>query len=101
MSTSTRTAKKAELENKIRALCNGTPDDELPAAIVQLVIKSFYDPDYQVGYVFGLEDVQSNCPGLTEDQGLALLTFINEDFDANAGITNEIIQDTADKLFGR
>ena len=57
------------------------------------------DPTREIAHVWGIEDITSNRPELTEAQALRVLKRIDEHIDSTLGITWDTLDDTANTMY--
>lgn len=58
------------------------------------------DPEYQVGIVWSIDDVQEVRPDLTDGQALQVLRFVKDEHDAEFGINWDTLRAMANTMYG-
>lgn len=72
--------------------------DDVTETEARAKIERLFDPNWLASW-WGIEDVQSERPYLTDEQAREVLAVIERRHDASIGINWDFIQDIADDLF--
>ena len=62
-------------------------------------VMDHFDPKRQIAIIWSVSDVRDERPDLSEEEAFEVLSSIEDNHDANYGITWQTILDTADDLY--